>query len=292
MGKLLWNAVRLLSAAVVLLAIVVQSSALAGEGVFDPTRFYAFFTIQSNLIGVVALVWAFRATKSPRRAGATTCSAEPPRPTSPSRSSSSSCSCSDVDVGLQLRVGGRRPAQDLPGHRRPRLDPRSHPARSSATATPCAGSIYPLVWLGFTLVRGAVDGWYPYPFLDPANGGYGMVAVVVIGIIIGFLVLSVAYLWLGNWRASRSPTARPVRASRSPTPAEPPPPPGWERVGPERTRQTALTDPPQPDSGRPPPDRSRLAARLERHRHLVGQAGQELLDDPCRMARGRSTGRR
>lgn len=32
--------------------------------------------------------------------------------------------------------------------------------------------VYPLIWTGFTIVRGAIDGWYPYPFLDPANGGY------------------------------------------------------------------------------------------------------------------------
>ena len=32
---------------------------------------------------------------------------------------------------------------------------------------------FPLAWTGVTLVRGALDGWYPYPFLDPANGGYG-----------------------------------------------------------------------------------------------------------------------
>jgi hypothetical protein len=37
--------------------------------------------------------------------------------------------------------------------------------------------IYPLLWLAYTLARGAVVGWYPYPFLDPANGGYGAVAV-------------------------------------------------------------------------------------------------------------------
>ena len=37
--------------------------------------------------------------------------------------------------------------------------------------------VFPLVWTALTLVRGAVDGWYPYPFLDPANGGYGQVAV-------------------------------------------------------------------------------------------------------------------
>ena len=42
--------------------------------------------------------------------------------------------------------------------------------------------VYPVVWLAFTLIRGAADGWYPYPFLDPTDGGYGMVAVVVVGI--------------------------------------------------------------------------------------------------------------
>ena len=32
------------------------------------------------------------------------------------------------------------------------------------------------LWLGVILVRGATDGWVPYPFLDPATG-YGKVAV-------------------------------------------------------------------------------------------------------------------
>jgi hypothetical protein len=39
--------------------------------------------------------------------------------------------------------------------------------------------IYPIVWLGVILVRGATDGWVPYPFLDPATG-YGKVAVYCI----------------------------------------------------------------------------------------------------------------
>lgn len=39
--------------------------------------------------------------------------------------------------------------------------------------------VYPIVWLGVILVRGATDGWVPYPFLDPATG-YGKVAVYCI----------------------------------------------------------------------------------------------------------------
>jgi hypothetical protein len=30
---------------------------------------------------------------------------------------------------------------------------------------------YPLVWTAVVLVRGATDGWVPYPFMDPAQGG-------------------------------------------------------------------------------------------------------------------------
>lgn len=36
--------------------------------------------------------------------------------------------------------------------------------------------IYPIIWLIVVLIRGATDGWVPYPFLDPATG-YASVAV-------------------------------------------------------------------------------------------------------------------
>ena len=29
---------------------------------------------------------------------------------------------------------------------------------------------YPLAWAAFTLIRGPLYGWYPYPFVDPKNG--------------------------------------------------------------------------------------------------------------------------
>jgi hypothetical protein len=47
--------------------------------------------------------------------------------------------------------------------------------------------IYPLIWLVVVLIRGAAEGWVPYPFLDPANG-YGTVAVYCI-IIAAFTIL-------------------------------------------------------------------------------------------------------
>ena len=46
----------------------------------------------------------------------------------------------------------------------------------------------PLLYVIYVLVRGAVVGWYPYPFLDPRLGSYGSVAMHVIAIVALFLL--------------------------------------------------------------------------------------------------------
>lgn len=61
--------------------------------------------------------------------------------------------------------------------------------------------IFPLAWLAFTLVRGAVTAWYPYPFLEPATGWFS-VATYVVGIaafIVGLASLAIVYSRL-RWR--------------------------------------------------------------------------------------------
>lgn len=37
--------------------------------------------------------------------------------------------------------------------------------------------IFPVLWVTFTLIRGAIIDWYPYPFIDVSDLGYGRVAV-------------------------------------------------------------------------------------------------------------------
>jgi hypothetical protein len=51
-GRSILTVIRAASIFLVVAAIVVQAAALAGAGRFDATRFFAFFTIQSNLVGV------------------------------------------------------------------------------------------------------------------------------------------------------------------------------------------------------------------------------------------------
>jgi hypothetical protein len=60
--------------------------------------------------------------------------------------------------------------------------------------------IFPLAYLVYSLVRGASIGWYPYPFLDPANtGGYGGVALYSAGVLVVFFVASFLLMKLGNF---------------------------------------------------------------------------------------------
>lgn len=64
---------------------------------------------------------------------------------------------------------------------------------------------FPLLYVVYVLVRGALVGWYPYPFLDPRLGGYGSVTLHVVAIVGLFL--------LTQWAVAAS--TRLLRGNRS-----------------------------------------------------------------------------
>ena len=58
--------------------------------------------------------------------------------------------------------------------------------------------IFPILWIVVVLIRGATDGWVPYPFLDPATG-YGSVwlysvVIFVATIAVGAVVFALSRL--------------------------------------------------------------------------------------------------
>ncbi|MFI7636720.1 Pr6Pr family membrane protein [Nonomuraea sp. NPDC049400] len=72
--------------------------------------------------------------------------------------------------------------------------------------------VYPLAYLVFALVRGALlppDAWkrYPYPFLDVDKFGYGGVALMALALAVGFLLLGYGLIALHRLvnRAGRAP---------------------------------------------------------------------------------------
>lgn len=50
--------------------------------------------------------------------------------------------------------------------------------------------VFPILWLGYTLVRGEIADWYPYPFVDVAAEGYATVLVNCVVVTLVFLALS------------------------------------------------------------------------------------------------------
>jgi hypothetical protein len=82
------------------------------------------------------------------------------------------------------------------------VEPRSPIPRRSAFAW--LG--FPVVYLGYTLVRGAVENWYPYPFVDPRPQGYLPVAIQCSLIALGAAGLALGIRWVGN-HARRNGTA-------------------------------------------------------------------------------------
>jgi hypothetical protein len=61
--------------------------------------------------------------------------------------------------------------------------------------------VFPVLYIIYTLARGAIVNWYPYLFVNPhRSGGYLLVAGDVLAVGIGIVALIVATTWAGNRR--------------------------------------------------------------------------------------------
>jgi hypothetical protein len=54
----------------------------------------------------------------------------------------------------------------------------------------------PVVWLTYTLIRGAIVGWYPYPFIDVGQHGYAKVGAICMAIATLMTALAIGAMWL------------------------------------------------------------------------------------------------
>ncbi|KAF1723256.1 Pr6Pr family membrane protein [Pseudoxanthomonas japonensis] len=54
--------------------------------------------------------------------------------------------------------------------------------------------VWPVAWLAYTMVHGAMTGWYPYPFLNADTLGYGQVSITVAVILVAALATAFAFL--------------------------------------------------------------------------------------------------
>jgi hypothetical protein len=173
-------------------ALVVQGSAVLDE--VDPpglglrlARLVSYFTIQSNLLVLVSTVMLARHARLDGRAWRVARLA----------------GMTGITVTGIVHFVLLRPLLDLEGADwwadkllhvvvpvlaiagwllfgpRPRID-----ARDVGRAL-----VWPFAWLAWTLVVGAVTGWYPYPFLDVGEEGWARVLGTSVGVTILFLAI-------------------------------------------------------------------------------------------------------
>lgn len=194
------GAARLVLAALALAAVVVQFVNGTGRPGFEPANFLSFFTIQSNVLAAVVLcvagVAALRGHPSGRLTawrGAATLymaatgivyvallrgleeSLQTPLPW--------------VNAVLHYVMPAGLVADWLIDRPRERIEFRR--------ALPWLA--FPLAYAAYSLIRGEVTGWYPYPFLDAEANGYATVLIACVGVAAAILAVAWCVAWRTRW---------------------------------------------------------------------------------------------
>jgi hypothetical protein len=188
--RTMWGIIRVAAAAAIITAIVGQfakSLSMVPDPAFFVVNFLSFFTILSNALSAIVLLigawFSFRSPRDPEWYNLTRVSVVTYMATT------------FVVYNLLLRDISLDQATTLPWSNEILhvwaplyvvLDWVLAPGRLPiAWKRIWVIAVFPIMWVVYTMIRGAVVGWYPYPFLNPdiAPGvGYGGVAVYVIAI--------------------------------------------------------------------------------------------------------------
>jgi hypothetical protein len=172
-------------------AVVTEAATLVERDRFQPVNFLSYFTVEGNLIAIVALLASATAVRRSRRLdlfrGASTVYM---------------LTIFLVFAGLLSGLDGELTAvpwdNTVLHHLMPIavaadwvLEP---PRWRLPFRTALVWLALPAAYVVWTLLRGPIAHWYPYPFMNPAHGGYGQVALTCLGI----TVLVVALTWVAT----------------------------------------------------------------------------------------------
>ncbi len=196
------RAYRLLLAVAILIAIGYQLTRF-GDGGVSVVTYLSFFTIQSNLIAAAVLLWL--AVRPPGKA--TVARADLIRGAAVLYLTITGVVYALLLSAYNAQVEGALFWINLLLHY---IAPLGlfldwlivPPGPALTYRRALVWVVYPLVYLAYTLLRGAMIVWYPYPFLDPgAVGGYGGVAVFSAATLLGAMVFIGLLVTLPRWAA-------------------------------------------------------------------------------------------
>lgn len=189
-------ACRVIFAGLTVVAIVVQLASLAGKGTLNPVNYFSYFTIDSNLIATGVLIAGAinrNRASTPRldlvRGGAVVY-------------------MSITGIVFTLLLSNTDVDTAIPWVNSVVHELMPLVMLADWLITPPAARLrlrqgllwlsFPLVWIVYTIIRGAIVNQYPYPFLNPANGGYASVTVYCVAILVAILVISAIVVVLAN----------------------------------------------------------------------------------------------
>jgi hypothetical protein len=208
--RTLINLYRLGFAILVIVAITAQAAELHFRGVLVVQNFFSYFTIQSNVIAVaVFLVGVAWWRTAPTAIWELVRGAAVVYMTVTLVVYALLLSGTDVDTAVSWVNTVVHQLMPIAVIADWLIDPPRH---RIPIATSLRWLAYPLLWTGYTLIRGAITGWYPYPFLNPADGGYGSVAIYIVAILAFGIVLCAIVAWIGNTVGRRGVTGEAAAA--------------------------------------------------------------------------------
>ncbi len=70
-----------------------------------------------------------------------------------------------------------------------------------------AWQVYPASYFAYALARGAINDWYPYPFIDVSALGYPRVLGNAFGVLLLFIAVGLLLVALGHWQVRRRAAA-------------------------------------------------------------------------------------
>lgn len=165
-------------------ALVTEIATISARGKFVPANFFSFFTIESNLLAVIILLASALAQGRKSRLIAMLRGAN-------------AMNMIVVGVVFSLLLSGIKDAEftavpwdntvlhyimpvvvaldwfmDIPNLR-------------IVFKQALVWLVFPIVYVGYSLIRGNYVDWYPYPFLNPGENGYMGVAITSIALVFG-----------------------------------------------------------------------------------------------------------
>lgn len=173
-------------------AIITEIATTVERGNFSPTNFFSYFTIETNILVTLTLLLSAIAIAAGKNSKLDTLR------------SAVTVYILIVGIGFSVLLAGIEgivltavPWDNTVLHY---ILPIAvlvdflidRPKRKLSFKKSLVWLLFPVAYLIYSLLRGGLIGWYPYPFLNPDIEGYGAVAITVAGL----LALSLVLIWI------------------------------------------------------------------------------------------------